>query len=218
MLIIINIKAPLCAFIYSIFYFISLSSYADSVVKEERTHSANKKLVNTIQSLLDVSDEWKIDPALMLAIAQTESGFNPSAISKANAYGLMQIVPATAGKDIAKWLTGKDIELPSEYLLQPDKNLMVGAAYLSYLQKHYFSYVEDKDLNRLLTIVAYNGGIGTVIRIFGLDKKENKLSINNMSYQNLYDYLLSKHPFKETRNYLVKVERRYSQYKMHIAK
>jgi len=211
------IKAPLGAFIFSIFYLISFYCFTEVIPEKKIKSIANKNLVKTIENILKVSEEWHVDAALILAVAHTESSFNHSAVSSANAYGLMQVVPSTAGKDIAKWLTGSNVNIPPDYLLQPEKNLMMGAAYLNYLQTHYFSYIKNKDLNRLLTIVAYNGGIGTIIRTFRLDEKKNKLRISQMSYKGLYKYILNKHPFEETRNYLIKVEHRYAQYKKIIS-
>ena len=39
-----------------------------------------------------------INPTLALAVAQKESGYNPSAVSKAGAIGVMQLMPATAAQ------------------------------------------------------------------------------------------------------------------------
>lgn len=49
------------------------------------------------QSLFQAAGKrWNIDPALLAAVAQTESGFNPQAVSSAGAQGLMQFMPGTA--------------------------------------------------------------------------------------------------------------------------
>ena len=54
---------------------------------------------------------YNIDESLILGIMQTESSFNPYAISYANAMGLMQVVPHTAGRDVFR-MKGKS-GLPS---------------------------------------------------------------------------------------------------------
>ena len=50
---------------------------------------------------------WKIEPALILAVMHTESAFNPLARSPIPAYGLMQIVPGSAGKDATELVYGQ---------------------------------------------------------------------------------------------------------------
>ncbi len=84
---------------------------------------------------------------LLLAVARGESDFKPRARSKANAYGLMQILwPGTA-----KHLGLKQL---SE-VLDPCTNVDAGARYLKELQKRY-----DGDLYR--TLAAYNYGPGRI--------------------------------------------------------
>lgn len=48
------------------------------------------------------SRKYDIPEDLIYAIIKTESSFNPYAVSWANAYGLMQVVPKTAGRDVFK--------------------------------------------------------------------------------------------------------------------
>lgn len=80
------------------------------------------------------------DPLLLLAIARKESQFDPLAVSSANAQGLLQIQPATAQK-----LSGENPNL-----LDPEKNIMLGAKYVKELQSR---------LGQLtLVLAAYNAG------------------------------------------------------------
>ena len=80
---------------------------------------------------------------LLVAVARGESDFKPRARSKANAYGLMQIL----WPDTAKHL---GLERLSE-VLDPCTNVDAGARYLKELQQRYHG-----DLNR--TLAAYNYG------------------------------------------------------------
>ncbi|WP_159739967.1 transglycosylase SLT domain-containing protein, partial [Vibrio atypicus] len=59
---------------------------------------------------------YNLDPALLLAIVHTESSFNPLARSPIPAFGLMQIVPTSAGKDVSNFLQGQPRFLSPEYL------------------------------------------------------------------------------------------------------
>ncbi len=51
--------------------------------------------------------EFKLDPALVMSVIYNESRFNPLAKSYVPAYGLMQIVPKSAGVDAIQFLEGK---------------------------------------------------------------------------------------------------------------
>ena len=62
-------------------------------------HSELRK-VQYSHPVLAAAARYQVAPSLIFAIIETESSFNPFAISSANAYGLMQIIPSTAGKDV----------------------------------------------------------------------------------------------------------------------
>jgi hypothetical protein len=84
---------------------------------------------------------------LLLAVARGESDFKPKARSKANAYGLMQILWPGTAKHLG-------LEQLSE-VLDPCTNVDAGARYLKELQQRYHG-----DLNR--TLAAYNYGPGRI--------------------------------------------------------
>ncbi|MBT5231522.1 MAG: lytic transglycosylase domain-containing protein [Methylococcales bacterium] len=89
----------------------------------------------------------KISTAMLLAVARGESDFNSKAISKANAYGLMQIQwPGTA----------KDLGIMRKAdLFKPCVNINGGAKYLRYLLDRYKQ-------NPYLALAAYNYGPGRI--------------------------------------------------------
>lgn len=63
---------------------------------------------------------------LVMAIMHTESSFNPLARSPIPAFGLMQIVPTSAGRDVTEFLTGQQRVLSAEYLYDPEQNVQAG--------------------------------------------------------------------------------------------
>jgi LysM repeat protein len=74
------------------------------------------------------AQQMGVDPALALAVAQQESGFDPAAVSPANAIGAMQVIP-TSG-EWASDLVGRDLDL-----LDPHDNAVAGVAILRYLTR-----------------------------------------------------------------------------------
>lgn len=96
--------------------------------------------INTVPNHLDkrahkylgmvrqASRKYGVDESLILAIMQTESSFNPYAVSHADAMGLMQVVQHSAGRDVFR-SRGKS-GLPSRsYLFDPANNIDTGTAY-----------------------------------------------------------------------------------------
>ncbi|WP_245185395.1 lytic transglycosylase domain-containing protein [Falsiroseomonas frigidaquae] len=99
---------------------------------------------------------FRMDPALVYALARQESNFNPAAISPAGARGILQIMPATAS-----YVTG-DSSLRGANVARlhdPGFSLEVGQRYVHYLAQ---TGQVDGDLIRLLA--AYNNGPGNLSR------------------------------------------------------
>jgi soluble lytic murein transglycosylase len=100
------------------------------------------------------AEEKGLDPYLVLALIRQESLFDPSAVSPANALGLMQLIPATAAR-IAKQL-GR-AEPTREALLDPELNLTLGTTYLRELLTLYAN-------DPVKALAAYNAGERVVAR------------------------------------------------------
>ena len=98
--------------------------------------------------------QYQLDPALIRAVIHAESAFKPSAISKAGAKGLMQLMPATAKQTAQK---NKIAFNNVKDLYDPNVNIMLGSAYYSELLKQFNG-------NRVLATAAYNAGPGSVRR------------------------------------------------------
>ena len=91
------------------------------------------------------STTYNVDKRLLIAVAKTESDFNPKATSGAGAKGIMQLMDRTA----------RDLGVTNSY--DAEQNIMGGAKLLSQLLKKY-----DGDRNKALA--AYNAGTGNVAR------------------------------------------------------
>jgi len=96
-----------------------------------------------IELLKNVHYEAKrasIEPELVLSVIQVESNFNPYAISRAGAIGLMQVMPF--------WL--KEIGKPGDSLFSAHTNLRYGCTILRY-------YLDREKGNRVRALMRYNG-------------------------------------------------------------
>ncbi len=160
------------------------------------------------------ADKVHLDEALILAVIETESSFNPMAKSPTPAYGLMQIVPHSAGKDVTKVLFGRPRILSPSYLYSGTKNIEIGATYLNILYYRYLKGIKDARSRLYCVIAAYNTGAGNVARAFSGTKNISKAlpSINNMTSEQVYRQLITNLPYDETKHYLKKVTERLSKY------
>lgn len=96
-----------------------------------------------------VAPEYKLSPALVLALMATESNFDPLARSPKNAQGLMQLLPDTA------------LRFKATRLSDPAQNIRAGMAYLRWLLAYY-----EGDI--ALALAGYNAGEKAVDRYLGV--------------------------------------------------
>lgn len=102
--------------------------------------------------IYQMASRYKLNPYLVAAVVQVESAFNPRAISRKGARGLMQLLPETARR----------FGLPRKKdLFNPKKNLEAGIKYLKWLSERF-----SGDAARVLA--AYNAGEGAVDRFGGV--------------------------------------------------
>ncbi len=151
---------------------------------------------------------YGISPSLVFAIMRTESNFNPFAVSSAPAYGLMQLVPSSGGRDAYKRAKGSN-EMPSkQYLFDAQNNIELGVAYLNVLAFNELDEVADPASREYCVISAYNTGPGNVLRTFSGSAKQRDAAlaeINSLTAPAVYNKLRSQLPYAETRQYLQKV-------------
>src|SRR6202163_3314977 len=129
-----------------------------------------------------------VEQSIIFAIARQESAFNPSVVSPANAYGLMQVTP-DAGRYVCK-RAGVGFDL-GRMKTDPVYNAALGAAELGGL-------IEDYRGSYIMTFAAYNAGRGSVkkwVERYG-DPRDPK--IDAVDWVELI-------PFSETRNYVQRI-------------
>ncbi len=151
------------------------------------------------------SKKYNVTESLIYGIIKTESSFNPFAVSHAPAYGLMQVVPSTAGKDVFQKIKQQQGQPTAQNLYNPEYNIDIGTAYIKILQERYLVKVKDQNAKRYTVISAYNGGAGNVLKTFSSNRDKAVVKINQLSSTQVYEQLTNKHPKLESRRYLYKV-------------
>jgi soluble lytic murein transglycosylase len=138
----------------------------------------------------------QLDPHIVASLIRQESEFNPSAISTANAMGLMQLLPSV-GKGLAKQMKIKHFS-PDE-LLVADTNLRLGTRYFRQMVDHFGGQVE-------YALAAYNAGEDRVD-----DWRKNG------NFADVEEFVESI-PFTQTREYVQAIMRNAVIYKLLYSK
>lgn len=131
-----------------------------------------------------------LDPYLVCGVIHTESHFDIEAESRVGAVGLMQIMPDT-GEWIAKKMSMKDCS--EAKLKDPETNIRMGCWYLKYLMDRF-----DGDMT--LVLAGYNAGPNRVTQWLE-DEKYSQ------------DGKLTDIPYRETEEYVKKVENAKEMYR-----
>jgi hypothetical protein len=97
----------------------------------------------------EAAERHSVDPALVRAVIETESNWNPSAYSRKGAMGLMQLIPTTAQR------------FGANNAFNPQENVDAGVRYLKTLLERYNGNLD-------LALAAYNAGEGAVDRAHGV--------------------------------------------------
>lgn len=129
------------------------STKSTSTVKKNNDNGDFSSLLGETKTLDEIFDnaakEYNVSVDLLKAIGKAESSFNPNAVSRCGAQGVMQLMPATA----------KELGVTDSF--DAEQNIMGGAKYISGLLKKY-------DGDTKLALAAYNAGSGNVKKYGGI--------------------------------------------------
>jgi soluble lytic murein transglycosylase len=115
------------------------------VISEKKTRSGN----DFSYIIRKKSRKYNIEPSIIKAVITAESNWNPRAVSKKGAIGLMQLMPSTA----------RDMQINNPY--DPEENIEAGTRYLRFL-------LDKFEGNLTLALAAYNAGPGKIERSGGV--------------------------------------------------
>ena len=184
----------------NLIFMLMISSVVSGSVKIHKNYNKDdiKKLI-----IVNAKLTKYVSPSLGLALAATESNFNPNALSSKGAIGIMQIMPLTAKKKYG---------IEKYKLYDPEINIKVGLHFLDSLIKRYKGRVD-------IALSHYNGGsavgvwpkvkiipvtysyVVKVLKKSSKFKKYNKNTIKILKSQNIaFD------PYKELNNNLSSVD------------
>jgi transglycosylase-like protein with SLT domain len=128
---------------------LTMTDIAPAVIQPQRRPLEARPFAELIET---VALKHGIDPALVHAVVEAESNYQPTAKSQVGARGLMQVMPSTA----------RDLGVRSARMLfDPQENLEAGVKYLKWLLERF-----DGDLTS--AIAAYNAGPGAVQKYDGI--------------------------------------------------
>ena len=167
----------------------------------------DKKAQKYLAQVRKYARQYNVSPSLILGIMRSESSFNPHAVSPAPAYGLMQLVPFSGGREAYRRAKNEDVAPSKDYLFDPENNIELGTAYLNVLLYDQLGGVEDRTARDYCVISAYNTGPSNVMRAFTDAKGQQRFSdglqrINRLTPSQVFQELRQKLPYAETRNYL----------------
>ena len=151
-----------------------------------------KKIYRTdyAEFVIQNAEKNGLDPLLVFAIIKAESNFKSGDTSNSGAIGLMQLLPETAIEEAET--IGEEVIVKQE-LYDPETNIKIGTSYYAKLLKKYN--------NELVALAAYNAGMGRVDSWI----QDGIIKENGSNLENI--------PYKETLNYVRKIERDYKIYK-----
>ena len=149
---------------------------------------------------------WGVSPRLITAIIAVESGGNPNLVSKSNAVGLMQLKASTSGLDVYRHMGWSGQPSTSE-LKNPERNISMGAAYLSILEHGSLAGIKDPEVMQYALMVSYANGAGALLRTFSSNRQDAIDEINDLDADEFFEHVAKKHPAPQAPRYIWKLQK-----------
>lgn len=150
----------------------------------------------------------------VMAMIHTESAFNPLARSHVPAFGLMQVVPSTMGRDAAAALFGNPRLFSPDYLLDAEKNIEIGTAYLSRLYNEETAAISDPKSRWYFVQAVYKVGLVKAAHMFDSrgDATRAMAAINQLQPSQVLQRLMQQDGTNPLRDYLAQTQQHQSSY------
>ena len=136
----------------------SISTPSKAPASSQNSAATNSKYDDYIT---EAAEKYQIPAAFIRAVIKIESNFNPRAVSRVGAMGLMQLMPETA----------RHMQVDDPF--DPRQNIMGGTRYLRRLSDRY-----DGDINLVLS--GYHAGPGNVEKAGGIPFEKTQQYVRNV--------------------------------------
>lgn len=122
----------------------------DQIMTERASHLSTKHREVVAQAIVDASQNYQIDPILIIANIESESNWELKAVSSANCHGLMQLNPKTLKQE------AKEAGVKGFNTKNVSHNITVGAFYLKKMISRFGG--------TRMGVMAYNAGPGNLVK------------------------------------------------------
>ncbi len=148
---------------------------------------------------------WGVDPQLITAIIAIESGGNPVVVSnprrRTDAAQAVDLRTRCLSADgLARRTVGQRAE-------NPERNISMGAAYLSILENGPLAGIKDPQVMRYAVVVSYANGAGALLRTFSSDRQDAIDEINDLDADEFFEHVVKKHPAPQAPRYIWKLQK-----------